>query len=444
MKDENWFSLLLQEGEGYKVEFKERLANLDREIVAFANGAGGSIFLGISDDNHIKGIEITNSLKSEVLDIARNCDPAIKIELIAHLHADVLEIQVSEGNDKPYRCRDGFFLRTGATSQKLKRDEIVQLIQDSHKIHFDEAVNEAFQYPQDFSHDALQIFLKHCGIVTELPDEAILQSLNVAKIINNKLFFSNAGILFFAKNPQQFYPEAYITAVKYRTSDRFHILDNQNIQGNLVVQIEQALNFTIRNMSASVEFSKEAIRVDRYDYPLIALREAIVNAITHRDYNYDGSHIYIHLYPNHMDIENPGGLHRGLTLESLGKRSVRRNRLIADLLHRAKYAEKMGSGFDRMTEALRENNNPPLEISATNFFDVRFYKRITEIQVANLSPRQMVLYQSFKERNILTKKETAIILNVSEDTALRELKALESLDFIIKTGVGKTTSYQLK
>lgn len=444
MKDENWFPLLLQEGESYKVEFKERLANLDREIVAFANSAGGSIFLGISDDNQIKGIEITNSLKSEVLDIARNCDPAIKIELIAHLHTKVLEIQIAEGHDKPYRCRDGFFLRTGATSQKLKRDEIIQLIQDSHKIHFDEALNDTFQYPQDFSHEAVEVFLKQCGIVTELPDEAILQSLSLAKIVNNKLIFTNAGILFFAKNPQQFHPEAYITAVKYRTSDRFHIVDNQNIQGNLILQIEQALNFITRNMSASIEFSKEAHRVDRYDYPLIALREAIVNAITHRDYNYDGSHIYIHLYPNHIDIENPGGLHRGLTLENLGKRSVRRNRLIADLLHRAKYAEKIGSGFDRMKGALSENNNPPLEISATNFFDVRFYKRVTEALIANLSPRQTVLFQHFKERNVLTKKETAILLNVSEDTALRDLKALESLHFIVKTGVGKTTAYQIK
>src|SRR3990167_7875893 len=228
MKDENWFLLLLQEGENYKVEFKERLANLDREIVAFVNSAGGSIFLGISDDNQIKGIEITNALKSEVVDIARNCDPAIKIELIVHTHVKVLEIQVAEGNDKPYRCRDGFFLRTGATSQKLKRDEIVQLIQDSHKIHFDEALNDTFQYPQDFSHESLQIFLKQCGIVTVLPDEDILQSLNVARKINNKLLLTNAGILFFAKNPQQFHPEAYITAIKYRTSDRFHILDNQN------------------------------------------------------------------------------------------------------------------------------------------------------------------------------------------------------------------------
>ncbi len=77
------------------------------------------------------------------------------------------------------------------------------------------------------------------------------------------------------------------------------------------------------------------------------------------------------MFPDYIEIENPGGLYRGLTLEDLGKRSIRRNRLIADLLHRAGYIERVGSGFSRMEQALAENNNPPLKVSATNFFNIR-------------------------------------------------------------------------
>ena len=445
MSESSFFSLLLQEGEGYKVEFKEKIAHLDSEMVAMANSAGGSIFLGIDDNNHVKGVDITNALKSQVLDIARNCDPSIPAELISHQEMHVLEVRIPEGEDKPYRCREGFFLRIGPTSQKLKRDEIVKLIQDSPKIQFDEAINISFYYPEDFSVEAFQLFLKQCGIVTSLPNDQILLNLNVAREEKGQLLFTNAGVLFFAKNPQKFFPEAFITAVKYAGLDRFSILDNQNITGNLIEQIEKTMQFILRHVSVSVEFSSETVsRFDRYDYPPLALREAIVNALAHRDYLYESSHIYIHLYADRIDIENPGGLYHGLTLENLGKRSVRRNRLIADLLHRARYIERVGSGIDRMRGALAENNNPPMEISATNFFDIRFYNRIREVNVENLSQRQIILFDFLKKYKLLTKKEAAAMLKVSEDTALRELKGLLQLGLIVLKGRGKATVYELK
>ena len=113
--------LILSEGESYKVEFKEAMAHLDREIVAFANAAGGSIFLGVNDLSEVVGIEITNRLKSQIQDIARNCDPSIIITIVPHNDLNVLEVQVLEGTDKPYRSKDGFFLRTGQSAQKRRR-----------------------------------------------------------------------------------------------------------------------------------------------------------------------------------------------------------------------------------------------------------------------------------------------------------------------------------
>jgi len=451
MNKNNIFSLILQEGEGYKIEFKEKVSGLDREMVAFANSAGGSIFLGITDTNDIKGIQITNKLKSQILDIARNCDPPVQVELIAH--DKILEIKIPEGQDKPYRCNEGFFLRIGPNSQKLKRDEIIHLIRNSNKIHFDEAINHSFQYPRDFSEDALELFLKHCNIHTKLPAEDVLFSLNTTSTTDNKIQLNNAGVLFFAKEPQRFYPEAYITAVKYTSQDRFSILDRQDIFGSPIEQIEQAMRFLLRNMHQEAVFVSQPVnrveegplgqRLTYYEYPLVALREAIVNAVTHRDYDYDGSHIYLHLYPDHLDIENPGGLYRGLTLDSLGTRSARRNRLIADLLYRAHYIERIGSGFDRMKRALLENNNPPLEVNATNFFNIRFYKRIPELPVTHFTRRQTILYHLFQERKTLTKKEASIALKVSEDSALRDIKYLIDQKIIIKTGTGKNTAYMV-
>ena len=445
MYDEAYLQLKLQEGEGYRVEFKEKLANLDREMVAFANAAGGEIYLGVDDDGKVKGIDIGNRIVSQIQDIAQNCDPTIQIELKKYKAQGVLVIVVAEGTNKPYKCRDGFFLRIGPNSQKLKRDEIIQFINDVGKIHFDEAINKRFQYPNNFSEDELTHYTKQCGIEVKSSPQDILISLNVARESQQELQMTNGGILFFAENPQKFYPEAYITAVRYQSNDRYNILDKKDFNSTLISQIEDSLAFVMRHMSVAAHFDKKSVskRQDIYDYPPIAIREAIINAVTHRDYLYDGAHIYIHMYPDHIDIESPGGLYHGLTIDDLGRRSVRRNRLIADLLHRAGYIERVGSGFDRMRSALSLNKNPSLEVAATNFFNIRFYKRAQDFDLTVLTSRQLMLYQQFLERKIMTKRDVANLLNTSNDTAIRELKVLMQLGLISKQGEGKAISYFL-
>ena len=444
-EEDGYLQLKLSEGEGYRVEFKEKLANLDREIVAFANAAGGEIYLGVNDDCEINGVEITNQLLSQIQDIARNCDPSIEINLKKYKAQRVLAIVVDEGTNKPYKCKEGFFLRIGANSQKLKRDEIVQFINDVGKVHFDEAINSRFKYPTDFSKTALEHYLKLCGITHITTTEDVLISLGLVKENHTTLQLTNAGVLFFAKSPQHFFPEAYVTAVRYQTNDRYSIIDKKDFTGSLISQIEESLAFVQRHMSVGVGFNNINVgtRQDIYDYPPVAIREAIINAIAHRDYLYDGSHIYIHMYPDHIDIENPGGLYHGLTLSDLGKRSIRRNRLIADLLHRARYIERVGSGFDRMKHSLSENHNPELQVSATNFFNITFYRRTQQHDFPQLSPRQITLYRHFLERKVLTKKEVVMMLSISEDTAVRELKAMIQLGLITKQGSGKATKYAI-
>ncbi len=260
-----------------------------------------------------------------------------------------------------------------------------------------------------------------------------------------KILLTHTGVLFFANNPQAYYPEAFITAVRYQTNDRFSILDKKDFTGSPITQIEESLAFIMRHISVNIHIdaTQSIMRQERYDYPPTALREAIINAVTHRDYLYDGSHIYIHMYPNHIDIENPGGLYPGLTIADLGHRSVRRNRLIADLLHRAKYIERVGSGFDRMQQELLHNNNPALEVSATNFFSIRFFKRIPNVNLQTLTTRQLAIYHAFLERPQLTKKEIALTHQISEDTVLRELKILLQEKLIEKHGEGRLTHYRL-
>lgn len=449
MKSNDDIDAILAHGEGFQIEFKEKLANLDREIVAFANSNGGSIWLGVNDAGKIVGIDITNRLKSQLIDIARNCDPSIPVDLHEYPELKLLELIVQPGLDKPYRSRDGFFIRVGANSQKLKRDEILKLINESGVRRFDDTIHPSFQYPDDFSSDFFAQYLKLCNIESKAPTDDLLISLNVAKHVKGQLQFNNAGVLFFAKKPQNFFPESFITCVKYNSFDRFSIVDKKDFYGTPFMQIEGALNFLVNYIPVQTVISAVASvdplgqRKELYDYPLMALREAVINAAAHRDYWYDGSHIYIHMYPDRIEIESPGGLYHGIDLASIEWRSIRRNPLIADLLHRAGYIERVGSGFTRMKHALRNNGNPELELAASNFFNVRFRKRALNVEEITLTPRQQLLLQAMREAQQVTVRQAADVLNVSEDTARRELTELIKKELVLKEGVGRATSYRV-
>ncbi len=125
----------------------------------------------------------------------------------------------------------------------------------------------------------------------------------------------------------------------------------------------------------------------------------------------------------------------------LTRRSVRRNRLIADLLHRAQYIEKVGSGFSRIKNTLEENNNPPYEISATNFFNLKLLRRVEELSVSQLTSRQLNLLNLISEKGSITTKMAALFLDVSDDTALNDLRELARVGLITKVGKGKATVY---
>jgi ATP-dependent DNA helicase RecG len=435
---------IIREGEGQKIEFKEKTADLSSEIVAFANSTGGRIFLGISDSGKIVAKNLqTNKLKSQITDLARNCDPAITIRLIQHPEG-ILEIVVPEGKDKPYKCKDGFFVRIGPNSQKLTRDEIVELIHYGGKIRFDEMLNETFNYPDDFSNEEWNTFLRLTDYPKQASPEDLLSNIGVVSIQENKVIFSNAAILFFAKNPQKYFPEAMITCLKYQGSTRSDILDRRQFKGSLLSQIEDALIFFDRYNAKQIKISGQARHEEWEDYPKTALREILINALIHRDYFYDSSHIYMHIYDNNLEVDNPGGLFKGLSEQELGRRAVRRNRMLADLMQRAGYIENAGTGIARIKEVLARNNNPPAVFTTTNFFTVRLFIRPKNLTVDGLTDRQKKVYSYIVQSNQVSTGDCQKIFNLSSDTILNEIKVLIKLGLVLKTGKGKNTRYFVK
>ena len=206
----NEIELVIREGEGQFVEFKRSPGDIAPEITAFANASGGRIYIGIDDDGKVPGVAAGNAIKSQVEDIARNCDPPVRISIALHFYngRHVIEIKVEEGVDKPYQCKGGFYLRQGANSQKMRRNEIASLMMKFHDMSFDNNINAEFNMKHDFDREKLRKYLEIAGLRLNAKADMILSSLGVLR--DGKM--TNAGVMFFAKTPRDFSGTAYLRA----------------------------------------------------------------------------------------------------------------------------------------------------------------------------------------------------------------------------------------
>ncbi len=362
--------ILVQQGEGTTLEFKERLsASFARGIVAMANAIGGKVLLGVRDDGSVVGVGDTNALRARVHNIARECDPPVKV-LVEPVNG-VLVVHVRESDAKPVQCGDGFFWRQGAVTQKMSRDEIRDFFRAEGVIRFDLSPCPSFDYPEDFDRRKFDAWLGQSGITGSPPVEDVLVNIEVAERTGDRLLFRNVGVLFFAKNARRFFPEAYITCLLGRGSDKVHVLDRKDFDGGVVADIEEAMRFIERNTRTAYRI--EGLRRQNVpEYPMEAVREAVTNAVMHRDWFFDGANVFVEVYADRIKVISPGSLPKGLSLADLGHASIRRNPLIADLLHRIDFIEKAGTGIRRIRDGARQQACPEPEFEAGRFVTVTF------------------------------------------------------------------------
>jgi ATP-dependent DNA helicase RecG len=363
-------AILLREGEGSMLEYKEALSSsLVRELVAFANTVGGKILLGVRDDGTVIGVADSNALRARIQDIARNCDPPVEVRIVPV--GKVIVVHVRESDAKPVQCSDGFFWRQGSMTQKLRRAEIRDFFRSEGQIRFDLSLCPRFRYPQDFDREKYTAWLRLTGITGRPRTEDVLVNIEAAERSGRTLVFRNAGVLFFARNVRHFFNQAYITCLLAKGADKVHILDRKDFDGGIVADIEDALRFIERN-------TRTAYRIERLkrenipEYPMKALREAITNAVMHRDWFVEGANVFVEIYTDRIEVVSPGGLPKGMTLADLGRKSVRRNALIADLLHRIAFIEKAGTGIKRIRDEVREQGCPEPEFEVNGFFTAIF------------------------------------------------------------------------
>lgn len=458
MKKEE-IALLLSEGEGYNLEFKESLSDtIAKDICAFANANGGKIFLGISDKGELKGIEITNKLKSQIQDYARNIVPSLTLQIESI--DTILVITVPEGKCKPYSSSGRFYLRQGANSQQLDRDEVRDLFKDEGFLRFDELPNKKFEIKSDLSKPAFNIFIKKANISRLAPMDKILGSLQAYE--SGKM--RNAGVLMFCKEILRFFPTAAIACTVYMGNDKYKILDRKEFGRDIVSNFEDAMSY-IQSRLNTEYIIKGGRRTSWLELPEDAIREALLNAIAHKDY-FVSSYVQVDIYLDRVEISNPGGIIGSLTVEDLYGTSVQRNPLLFGLMQRIELVEKSGSGLLRIRKEMKDYRLDSPVIKA----DKRWFRMIflrPDLQNQSYEERvygaakneptneptnepikltliQKRILEEIKEAPYLTYEEIASILRKSRITVMRNIGVLKNKKLIKRIGPNKGGHWEVR
>lgn len=348
------------------------------------------------------------------------------------------------------------------------RDALLAYLDDKGDIPegaFDEIICKSASY-KDINEQEARDFLKNRAVKLEvaIPKISIkgflVKTLRVVKKANEKFIPTNAALLFFGKNPSVCIPQNEIRIARFKGTDRLESIDSQEIKGPIYKILEQAEIFFKRNTRLAnkiVEFK----RVDIPEYPYEAIREAIINAIAHRDYFRSGAPIMISMFDDRVEISSPGGLLPGLNIRRLEGHHESRNKKICEIFHETKDMEKFGTGISRMKKLMKEHGLPePKFLEEGDFFVVKFYgpgdkildlvpnipaERQTDLKKLGLNERQIeVLRLMINEKKTIEIADYCKLFKVNEKTARRDFKKLIGVGFISKIGATKGAFFKAK
>ena len=335
-------------GEGPAFEFKRAGSkNLGRELCAFANAAGGRILIGVEDGGRICGVDGHNRLKSDIQTIAHDAEPpiAVTVESVG----DALCVTVAEQEGKPYSFGGEYFVRDGANSRKMSREEVRAAFQRSDLLPLDEAPCAKFSLEDDLEESIWLRFKERAGIPADMEPRTALRNL---KLLTEDGQMTQAGTWLLARDIRDFHRRAHVTCVLFRGTGKVTIIDRKDFHSDIYAMIDATVDWVESKLNTAY-IIREVRREERLELPKEAIREAIVNALAHRDYR-DTANVQIHISLDRLEIISPGALPAGMTEAALGSESRPRNALLFALLYRMKAVEQVGSGIRSMRSLCRE------------------------------------------------------------------------------------------
>jgi len=372
-----------------RLEFKETLPSGDRlakTVVAFSNGSGGELYLGVQNEpREIVGlpedqlIEIEEKVCNIISD---KCTPTIipDISFINLEGKQLLRIKIFPGNQPPYALKgldknSSVFIRVGSSNRAAGVEIIEELERKRKNISFDSIPLYEVPFDAEDFGAFTDFFTRKSN--QSLADGHPFEKLGISCQEQDKSYTTVAGLLLSDNEAKQrLFPYAKIECARFKGSKTDTILDQVTCDGPLFEQIECTMSFIKRNISKSSTIG-EIYREDHWEYPLKAIREMVINAVIHRDYSQLGRDIKVAIFDDMLEITSPGTLPASIEIEYLGSgQSEIRNRTLAPIFKMSKLIEQWGTGFSKVTEEL--NDYAELEVQYLEpglSFQVQFSKK---------------------------------------------------------------------
>ena len=425
--------------ENTECEYKEKESEgLYKTISAFSNTNGGCIIIGINDKKELVGFSIDNkALEAIINKINDTMGVQPEFETIDENGIKLLKITVQKSSNAiPYKGI--YYKRVGNTTREMPKEELKRIF--TKDIYWDGLTNNCTL--DDIDEKTVKLFLKSAVSKGRLPDDALNESIeNLLKRLelitpDNKL--TNGAVILFGKNPQKHFINTSIRIGLFKGLDDTLIIGDKEIEGNLfnqAIEAETAIKSYI-NVRYNI---KDFQRDDIWDYPLIALRETVLNAIIHRDYHDFSSPVFVKIYDDRIWFYNSGNLY-GITMEQLrtAHPSKSRNPLIMKIFHLSGLVERFGSGILRMENSCRQMGIPAPELKEEgNGFTVTYLK-----EYKNINERQKKAVKYIFENGFITTKIYQNLTGASRTQSRRDIIQLCELNILSEKGSSTDTVYE--
>ena len=412
-----------------------------KSVAAFATAKGGTVRVGIAPNGERKGIALgKNTVEQLANDIKTNTEPPQfpEIAIDGEEESAVLMIVVDESPIKPIFAHGVPVKRVGRTNQELKPHEVQRLMEETTNRTWDAVAYPDFA-PDDANAQAVADYCSRIGQAPVAPSQSLLQNLGLW----NRGFATRAAVLLFAEQPTFYFPNAQVKCARFVGQQSVDFLDERTLEGPLIAQLFEALSFVRRNTRQGIRITGDPQHERVPEYPEEAIREAVTNALVHRDYSSTAT-IQIRIYDDRLEIWNPGGLPDALTLEDLYRphSSHPRNSRLAQIFNRARLIEHFGTGTLRIVASCVASGMPRPEFSEqSGMFVVSFVNAAPEqAQKTEIDDKEARLVRIARQRGRIQTSDVMEALGVSRSTAVRLLRTMES-KWLQRHGSGPSTYY---
>ncbi|MFA4956769.1 MAG: RNA-binding domain-containing protein [Candidatus Methanoperedens sp.] len=431
---------LLKKGESEEVEFKTSFTkDIAKDVCAFSNTVGGEIFIGIDDKGGVVGIKDEN-IEQKVSDILSSVHPhpSVKMERLGISDKEIFHINVS-ASDKLHSQGNIVHIRIGRNNRPLTTQEVIEKAAESAIVFFDELPSEA---PQEaISLPLVKKYLEkrkeERGVKSMGSVEENLTRLKITKKVGSIMRPTNAGLLFFSESAQDYISNARVRIVWFESEEMERYTDSREFGGAICKMVDDLEDYFSKNLKVLGAGMAGWKRKEFMEYPMEALREAIINALIHRNY-FDPSEVQIFIFPSKIVIKNPGSFPLGVTPDAPEHKP--RNPLLAQYMYDMGYIEKYGSGINKIKEACRVHPIAGVEFILKPYRTEVVFKKEKEFKLDEVD--QKIL-------RILRKMESATSTEIGEEAGLSKVSVVKRMNALViigairKAGKGPATRYSV-